>query len=64
MEVLKVSVSTKWLVQMMQGRLGSASGAVGKMDGMSSDRSDYIYGPVHIMSSKLTEKPLLPFRPN
>ena len=45
-ELLNVDVSTKWLVHMIHGHLshlkqpGSASGGVGKMDGMSSDRSD------------------------
>ena len=40
-ELLKVDVSTKWLVHMIHGQLshlkqpGSASGGVGKMDGMS-----------------------------
>ena len=40
-ELLKVDVSTKWLVHMIHGHLshlkqpGSASGGVGKMDGMS-----------------------------
>ena len=45
-ELLKVNVSTKWLVHAIHGCLshlkqpGSASGGVGKMDGMSSERSD------------------------
>ena len=45
-ELLKVDVSTKWLVHMIHGRLshlkqpGSASGGVGKMGGMSSELSD------------------------
>ena len=45
-ELLNVDVSTKWLVHMIHGHLshlkqpGSAYGGVGKMDGMSSDRSD------------------------
>ena len=46
MELLKVDVSTKWLVHMIHRRLshlkqpGSASGGEGKMDGMSNERSD------------------------
>ena len=45
-ELLKVDISTKRLVHMIHGQLshlkqpGSASGGVGKMDGMSSERSD------------------------
>ena len=45
-ELLKVDVSTKWLVHMIHGHLshlkqpGPVSGGVGRMDGMSSERSD------------------------
>ena len=45
-ELLKVDISTKRLVHMIHGQLshlkqpGSASGGEGKMDGMSSERSD------------------------
>ena len=46
MELLKVDASTKWLAHIIHGRLshlkqpGSASGGVGKMDGISIYRRD------------------------
>ena len=52
MELLKVDVSSKWLVHMIHGRLShlkqstnrAPSGGVGRMDGMSSERSDLQLG--------------------